>query len=122
MNLRDWFNTAFVPRGTLPALEWRGSTYTFGDIDARSNRMAQALAKRGIERGDRVAVYLANCIEFIDLYLACVKLGAIFVPVNILYRERELTHILTDSEPKLFITEKELPALCAEAAMQPSEL
>src|SRR5262249_48822424 len=70
----------------------------------------------------RLCLYLANCIEFIDIYLACVKLGVIFVPVNILYRERELSHILSDAEPKLFVSEKDLPALCSEAAAQSAEL
>jgi malonyl-CoA/methylmalonyl-CoA synthetase len=49
-------------------------------------------------------VQLANCIEMIDFYLACVKLGVIFVPVNVLYRDREVAHIVADAEPKLFIT------------------
>jgi malonyl-CoA/methylmalonyl-CoA synthetase len=122
MNLRDWFDTSFRHRPTEPALEWKGDVYTFGDIDARSNRMAHALQARGLQRGDRLGVYLANSIDFIDLYLASVKLGVIFVPVNILYRERELTHILGDAEPKLFVTDKELPSLRAEAAGQSSEL
>src|SRR6476646_10307254 len=101
MNLRDWLDTSFRMRPAEPALEWKGATYTFGDIEARSNRMARALAARGLERGDRVAAYLANSLDFIDLYLASTKLGVIFVPVNILYRERELSHILGDAEPKL---------------------
>src|SRR5579862_1721227 len=122
MNLRDRFDTSLRQRAAEPALEWKGATYTFGDIDARSNRMARALAARGFQRGDRLAVYLANSIDFIDLYLASSKLGVIFVPVNILYRERELSHILSDAEPKLFVTEKELPALRAEAAAQPADL
>jgi malonyl-CoA/methylmalonyl-CoA synthetase len=122
MNLRHWFDTSFRLRPAEPALEWQGTTYTFGEIDARSNRMARALSARGFARGDRMAVYLTNSLDFIDLYLACVKLGVIFVPVNILYRERELSHILSDAEPKLFVTEKELPALRAEADAQPSEL
>src|SRR5262249_17334694 len=49
-------------------------------------------------------------------------LGVIFVPVNILYRERELSHILSDAEPKLFVTEKELPALREQAETQPASL
>jgi acyl-CoA synthetase (AMP-forming)/AMP-acid ligase II len=106
MNLRDWFDTSFRHRPTEPALEWKGDVYTFGDIDARSNRMAHALQARGLQRGDRLGVYLANSIDFIDLYLASVKLGVIFVPVNILYRERELTHILSDAEPKLFVNHR----------------
>jgi len=114
MNLRNWFDTSFRLRPTEPALEWKGATYTFGEIDARSNRMARVLAARGLERGDRLAVYLANSLDFIDLYLACVKLGV--------YRERELSHILSDAEPKLFVTEKELPALRAEAAGHVTEL
>jgi malonyl-CoA/methylmalonyl-CoA synthetase len=122
MNLRNWFDLTFLSRAAQEALEWAGSTYTFGEIDARSNRMARALAARGLAKGDRLCVYLANRIEIIDLYLACVKSGIIFVPINILYRDREMSHILTDAEPKLLVTEKELPALCEEAARQPSDL
>src|SRR5262249_8845734 len=48
---------------------------------------------------------LPNCVEVIDLYLACVKLGVIFVPVNVLYKDREISHILNDAEPKLFLQE-----------------
>ena len=122
MNLRNWFDLTFIPRADQEALEWAGSTYTFGDIDARGNRMARALAARGLTKGDRLCVYLSNCIEIIDLYLACAKSGVIFVPINILYRDREMSHILSDAEPKLLVTEKELPALREEAARQPSDL
>ncbi|MEP7354523.1 MAG: AMP-binding protein [Acidobacteriota bacterium] len=122
MNLRDRFAVSLLDRATQPALEWLGATYTFGDIDARSNRMAHALAARGLVLGERMCVYLPNSLDFIDLFLAAVKLGVIFVPINILYRERELNHILADAEPKLYITEADLPALRAEAASQSSEL
>jgi malonyl-CoA/methylmalonyl-CoA synthetase len=57
----------------------------------------------------------------IDLYLACIKLGVIFVPINILYRDREMSHILSDAEPRLLVTGAEIPALLAEAALQSSE-
>ncbi len=111
MNLRNWFDLTFTQRAEEAALEWAGSVYTFGEIDARSNRMARALAARGITKGDRLCVYLANSIEMIDLYLACVKTGVIFVPINILYRDREMSHILSDAEPKLLVTAAEIPAL-----------
>ena len=79
--------------------------------------MARLLARRGLKRGDRLCVYLANSIDLIDLFLACVKLGVIFVPINILYRERELTHILKDAEPAdIFLDASGLPA---EAAPMP---
>jgi malonyl-CoA/methylmalonyl-CoA synthetase len=121
-NLRDRFAVSLINRANENALEWQGREYTFGEIDARSNRMAHALGARGLTRGERLCVYLANSLDFIDLFLACVKFGVIFVPINILYRERELSHILSDAEPKLYLTATEMPALQAEAAKQSSEL
>jgi malonyl-CoA/methylmalonyl-CoA synthetase len=97
MNLLEAFDPGAV-------LEWNGRTYTFHEIDVRSNRVANALRARGCQKGDRLCVYLANCIELIDIFLACVKLGVIFVPINILYREREIEHITRDAEPRLVIT------------------
>src|SRR5438105_6038629 len=105
MNLRNWFDLTFTSKAHEEGLEWAGSIYTFGEIDARSNRMARALTARGLSKGDRLCVYLSNSIEIIDLYLACIKLGVIFVPINILYRDREIGHILRDAEPVALVTE-----------------
>jgi len=110
MNLLDLFDLSLVGRRDQTALEFDGSSYTFGEIDNRSSRVAAALRQRGIEPGDRVCVYLGNCVEIIDLYLACLKIGAIFVPINILYREREIAHIISDAEPKCVVTRGELTA------------
>jgi malonyl-CoA/methylmalonyl-CoA synthetase len=107
MNLAQLFDLSLTGRRDAPALEFQGATYTFGDIEARSNQLAQLLAHRGLSAGDRLCVYLANCVEMIDLFLACVKLGVIFVPINILYRDREITHILTDAEPKAVVSTAE---------------
>jgi len=105
VNLLHLLDQSLLARRDDVALEWMGETFTFGDIEARSNRVANALRARGFTKGDRLCVYLANRIELIDLYLACVKLGVIFVPVNILYREREIAHITNDAEPKAFLSE-----------------
>lgn len=109
MNLTQIFDMSLQARRKQVGLEFAGRTYTFGEIDARSNRMAALFTSRGLVRGDRLCVYLANCLELIDIYLACVKLGVIFVPINILYREREITHILADAEPKAVIAAQEMP-------------
>lgn len=109
MNLGQLFDLSLKERREQVALEFSGSTYTFGDIDARSDRMAALFTERGLLQGDRLCVYLANRLEFIDIFLACVKLGVIFVPINILYRDREITHILNDAEPKAVIAAQEMP-------------
>jgi len=119
MNLTHLFDLSLKGRRDSVGLEWQGQTYTFGELDSRSNRVAQALLKRGPGAGDRLCVYLANCMEMIDIYLACVKLGIIFVPINILYRDREMQHILSDASPKALITGADLAELNSEAASMP---
>jgi malonyl-CoA/methylmalonyl-CoA synthetase len=121
LNLTEIFDLSFVARRDSVALEWESATYTFGDIDARSNRLAGLLAGRGLKKGDRLCVHLANCVEMIDLFLACVKLGVIFVPINILYRDREIAHILADAEPVAVVTAGETADLTHEAATFPNE-
>jgi malonyl-CoA/methylmalonyl-CoA synthetase len=121
VNLLHLFDLSLVTRRDQVALEWQGAAFTFGEIERRSNRVAHALRARGLAKGDRLCVYLANRIELIDLYLACVKLGVIFVPINILYREREIAHITGDAEPRWMITEAELPQLGSDRDDRPIE-
>lgn len=115
MNLRHLLDLTIQTRGQEPALEFYTrdgvrNTITFQEVDSRARSMAAVLHKRGLRRGDRLCVYLSNRVEMIDVYLACVSLGVIFVPINILYREREITHILGDSEPAAVVADGELPA------------
>jgi len=104
MNLIDLFDLSFKTRRDQLALEFGTGRFTFGEIDARSNRLARLLARRGLRRGDRLCAYLANSVELIDLFLACVKQGVILVPINILYKDREIRHILRDAEPSATVT------------------
>lgn len=122
MTLTHLFNLSLAHRRDNPALEFQGREFTFGEIDARAARMANALALRGFEAGDRLAVQLTNSIELIDVFLACVRLGVIFVPVNVLYKEREVTHILADAEPRLFVTAANLRDLMTDVEGPPPHL
>jgi malonyl-CoA/methylmalonyl-CoA synthetase len=115
------------------ALETDTASYTFGDLEARSNQLAHALQARGLRPGDRVAYLLQNRVEIVDLWLACVKLGLMAVPVNVLYQAREIAHIVQDAAPVAVITTadrmRDLPSasvgwnvdqLCAEATTHPA--
>ena len=108
MNLSNLFDSSLIGRRDKVALEFQGREFTFGEIESRSNRLAHALVARGMRTGDRLCVYLVNSVEMIDVYLACVKLGVIFVPINILYREREMAHILADAAPRALVTDADL--------------
>lgn len=115
MNLSDLLRPSFTGRRDAVGLEYEGTngavkTFTFGDLDARADRMATALMARGLKAGDRLMLQLPNRVELLDIFLACLRLRVIFVPVNVLYREREVQHIVTDAAPSLCITTSELMA------------
>ncbi|CAN7147336.1 class I adenylate-forming enzyme family protein [Bosea sp. LjRoot237] len=75
----------------------RGETATCAQADLASNRIANALARLGVGKGDRVAVMLPNRILYPLLFLALAKLGAIHVPVNTRYTPREIAYVTGDS-------------------------
>jgi malonyl-CoA/methylmalonyl-CoA synthetase len=109
MSLLRLFDSTLLERPQQPALDLGPPgdpvrSLAFRDIEARSHRASRALASRGLRPGDRLVVQLANRLEFLDLFLACLRLRAIFVPVNVLYREREVSHIVGDAEPMAVVT------------------
>jgi malonyl-CoA/methylmalonyl-CoA synthetase len=113
MQLMDIFNLSLKGRASTEALEYdcadvSVATLTFGELDARSDRIASFISSRGFAPGDRLCFFMPNRVEFIDLFLACVKTGVIVVPINALYREREVGHIVADAEPKAVVTTREL--------------
>ena len=68
--------------GSKLALEYRGEEYSYADLEARSNRVANALTAAGIDPGDRVALYLGNSLQFPESFFGVVKGGAVAVPLN----------------------------------------
>ena len=109
MSLLDLYDLSLRARRNTAALDiddanFGTRTLTFGELDERSDRLAQALAARGVAAGDRLAFCLTNRLAVIDLWLAAMKLAAIVVPINVLYRAREIDHIVHDAQPRALIT------------------
>lgn len=77
---------------------------SFATLRARTGRLAAALQSLGIARGDRVAILLGNCIEFVELYMAIVARGAIAVPLNTRLTPQEHVLLMQDAEPKALFT------------------
>ncbi len=76
---------------------------TYAQLCDSIQRLAGGLISLGIQRGDRVALLLKNSPEFIISFFAITKVGAIAVPMNIQYKEQELTNYIRDSKPKIII-------------------
>ncbi|ASG24776.1 malonate--CoA ligase [Nitrospirillum viridazoti] len=78
-------------------------TLTYGEMTALSARMANLLVARGVKPGDRVAVQVEKSAEAIMLYLACVRAGAIYLPLNTGYTLAELDYFIGDATPHLVV-------------------
>ena len=81
-----------------------GGRLTYRQIDELSNRFANALIGLGVKKGDRVAIHLPNTPQFVIAYYGVMKTGAIVVPVNPLYVEREIEHQMNDSGAETIVT------------------
>ena len=92
-----------VPEHTAIIDGVTGEKISYRELKQRVGQMANALAALGVTRGDRVALYLPNIPEFIVAFLANAKLGAITVPMNIMYKRMELAYIVKHSEARVLI-------------------
>lgn len=81
------------------ALVCEGRRLSFGQLDERSTRAANALRALGVQTGDRVCIYLPNGIAFVEAFLATVKAGAVAVPINLPLSIAEVAHIVNDCKP-----------------------
>ena len=92
----------------------RRETYTFADLDRRSDRLAAALAERGIEEGDRIGVVLPQVPANPITHLACWKLGAISMPLSVLFGPDGLRYRLDDSGAAAVVTDSDNYGTVAE--------
>jgi malonyl-CoA/methylmalonyl-CoA synthetase len=80
-----------------------GERFSYGALETLSAQVASVLVARGVKPGDRVAVQVEKSPQAIFLYLACLRAGAVFVPLNTAYTLAELDYFIGDAEPKLFV-------------------
>jgi acyl-CoA synthetase (AMP-forming)/AMP-acid ligase II len=94
----------------------RGETASFAELQAASVEYAQALRDLGVQKGDRVALMLQNRIEFVHLWFAIARIGAVMVPMNFRYTPREIEFVLSDTGAKFAFADAEVIAdFCAAA-------
>jgi long-chain acyl-CoA synthetase len=91
-----------------------GRRVSFGELDRRVRKLANALAARGLAKGDRVAVLAKNCIEYFEIYYACARAGFVAQPLNWRLGVPELERIVRDGEPTAVVTSAEFAAERAE--------
>ena len=118
-NLFATFAERMQARGDADFITTReGRRYAYTDALTESARLAGALAELGVAQGDRVAVQVDKSPEAILLYLACLRCGAVYLPLNTGYTGEEIRYFLNDAEPALFVCR---PAVLDEARRLASE-
>ncbi|WP_300456741.1 AMP-binding protein [Desulfobacula sp.] len=103
MNIAWWVQRWSELTPDKTAIIFEDQTISYKALCTRADRTSCWLQSIGIEKGDRVAVMLNNCPEFIDLFLACSRLGAIFVPINFRITSVELDYFIKNCRPRLFV-------------------
>ena len=84
-----------------------GAVWSYADVEAESARYANLMRERGVTPGDRIAVQVEKSPRALILYLACLRAGAAYLPLNPAYPERELDYFLGDAEPRLVVARPE---------------
>src|SRR3954471_18352851 len=116
--LGDILSITAVQRPDKVATHFLGAELTFLDLKRRSDALAASLAAIGIGKGDRVAIMLPNCPQYIIAAFGILRLGAVIVNVNPSYTARELLVILADSTPRVLITLDALAPLAQQVRTQ----
>ncbi len=102
------FRTSAARRPNAPALYYFDHEISYGEIDRLSDSLAAAFYDLGLRKADRIILVLQNVPQFLISVYAAWKLGAIVVPLNPMYKERELTYFCQDSGAKIFFTLEEV--------------
>ncbi len=89
-------------------------SFTYKTFDEAVNRAAHLLLSSGVQKGDRVSLFLTNSVEYLIAYFACFKLGALAGPVNALLKPQEIEFIISNSQASVIITQPNLYPKIAE--------
>src|SRR4030042_2887001 len=100
MNTTDFLSISNAICPDRDAIIFEGKRISYSQLSQRVNKLANALAKLGIKKGDRVAMLQVNCPECLEIYFAAARLDAIYVPLNFRAKEDELSYMSSHAEAK----------------------
>jgi len=117
--------SGIIDRGALNfadkiALVHNRMRYTYDHLRSAVDRIAFYLREQGIRRGDRIAIHMPNCPEWVAAYYGIIRLGAVTVCVSAAYKQKEIEHLLNDSRASLLITSDELLSQVPERETVPT--
>jgi fatty-acyl-CoA synthase len=116
-NLGDALHRSAVRSPQKRAIHFMGRELTYGELDALANRMARLLLENGIRRGDAVAIFAMNSPEYVAALFGCARIGAILVPINLMFTGDDVSYVLEKTRVKALLIE---PMFLPKVAKGPS--
>ncbi len=107
MNISNLLLESVVRCPKHPAIHFRDRTLSYEELNRQVDRLSHGLIHAGLRPGDVCILMMPNSIEWVVIYYALAKVGAVVLPVNFLYRRGELEHIFKDSGARAFIGHKD---------------
>ena len=99
------------------AIHFHGRELSYAEFDALANRVARLLRANGITRGDRVAIFAANSPEYAAAFFGCARIGAMLVPINLLFTPEDVDYVLQKTRAKALLLE---PMFAAKVNQAPA--
>ncbi|MGW8187850.1 MAG: class I adenylate-forming enzyme family protein, partial [Desulfobacterales bacterium] len=117
--IKDWFENAFLQHRPKNAVYFlRGgepeTVLTYGELNRDADRCANFFLASGVEKGDRVVLFLNKSLVYVVAHLALQKIGAVTVPLNPGFKPSEMTYLLNDADPKLILSDPEKADMIAK--------
>jgi len=122
MLVRDFLEHSAQSAPGKVALVFQGERRTYGQIEAMANRLANALVDTGVQRGDRVGIFLGNCVEAVVSVFAVLKADAVFTIIGATTKEQKLAYMLDNCSAVALISSAQLWAVASAACRQVSSL
>lgn len=107
MNVGHWIRKWSSLQPQKKVLFYENHPFTYEEVNLRTNQLCHLLLRLGVRKGDRIAVLLHNCHQYIEFFFAVSKIGAIFVPLNWRLAGPELKFLIQDSAARMLIFERE---------------
>ncbi|HEY6250430.1 MAG TPA: AMP-binding protein [Candidatus Angelobacter sp.] len=104
-NIGDALRRSAARSPSLRAIHFQGRELTYAAFDALANRVARLLMANGIKRGDQVAIFAANSPEYAAAFFGCARIGAVLVPINLLFTAEDVEYVLEKTRAKALLVD-----------------
>ncbi len=121
-NLADMYECVADEVPEREAVSCAGTRHSFASLDRRANRLAHGLQRLGVARGDHVGIFAYNCVEFVEVLLACFKIRAVPVNINFRYTGDELAYLLDNGDITVLVFHRVLAPHVESLPARPPKL